>query len=499
MDVENSTKEILDVLHQEDIDAVVPDCMRRLGLNVVDGRLIVSQNGLAMLMKPEHLAWIYVRLGAFFHFQGSAELAYYLQREASKLLKNMPTLWEIYGYSLFLMHYLFMDKEEYFQQHKAYNRLFKDVWRFSHAKELHLRHKKIRIGYLSGDFRRHVALLFSWVMVAKYDRERFEVYCFSTGEEDGFSQEIKKRVDSWVNIRDMVAPQAAKEICKYEIDILFELGGHSSHNLPILAYKPAPVQICGIGYFATTGLQTVDYFLTDRYLMQDGGARYFVEEPLVMSNTHFCFSPLNDMPKEVKGAPCKKNGYVTFGSLSDPLKINDVVLVAWGEILATVPDSRLLLKGRTFEKQSGIDNMLDRLKKVGINAERVELQEYSMPYLPVYWDIDIALDTFPYPGGGTTCDALCMGVPVITLGDGSHGGNFGISILQNAGLGECCTYTREDYVKRAVALASDWELLDMLHLGIRNMFDKSPLRDEIAYMQELEGKYEYIWHKYLRG
>lgn len=499
MDMEDKAKDILDKLQKDDVEEFVPVCMEYLGIKVVAGKLVVPADSPAMSMPKTSLAQIYVNLAIFFHMYGQAELAYCLYLEACRMLKSLPVVWKSYSYSLFLLHYLFISKEENFLRHKAYNGLFKDVWQFSHNKELHRKHKKIRLGYLSSDFRKHVVLLFSWVMLTKYNKERFELYCFSTNEEDGnCTEEIKKYVDVWISLRDMIAPEAAKEIYTREIDILFELGGHATNNLPILAYKPAPVQICGIGYFATTGLKTVDYFLTDKYLMQNGGDRYFVEKMIVMTQTHFCFSPINNMPQVVKGAPCKKNGYITFGSMNDPLKINDVVLETWSAILSKVPGSRLLLKGRSLGKKYGVDTMLRRLQKAGISEDRVELQKFTVPYLPVYWDIDIMLDTFPYPGGGTTCDALYMGVPVITLGDGSHGGDFGISLLKNLKLEECCTYTREEYIERAVLLASDTDLLDILHRSIRNMFENSPLRDEAAYMQELERKYEEIWEKYLR-
>ena len=248
---------------------------------------------------------------------------------------------------------------------------------------------------------------------------------------------------------------------------------------------------------ASCTLALAPYFYSSKYLLSNGAKAYFVEKPLIMQNSHFCFSPINDMPKEVKGAPCKQKGYITFGSFNDPLKINDRVLKAWSKILQRVSRARLLLKGRVFDKKYGRDLILSRLAEAGIEKERVELQGYTLPYLNVYWDVDVALDTFPYPGGGTTCDALYMGVPVITLGDGSHGGNFGISLLKNIGLDECCTYTVEEYIDRAVLLASDPDLLDDLHLGIRNMFENSPVRDEYAYVRELESKYEYVFREYL--
>lgn len=494
----NDVQRICELISAGHVEEAVHICMEYFRFRFSGGRLIIPENSPAWKIDRSRLAWLYSVMGTYFQFYGPQEKACCFFKEVSKMSEGLSIRWQYYGKYLFNAHYLFMSPKEYFHAHQEYNGLFRDIWQFSHDREMHSRHKKIRLGYLSGDFKRHVVLLFIWALLTRYDRNRFEVYCFFTGgKEDEFSNEIKKYVDHWIRLDPVETPQAAREICSREIDILFELGGHAGKNLPILAYKPAPVQVCGIGYFATTGLRTVDYFLTDKYLMQDGGGEYFVEQPLVMSHSHFCFSPLNDMPKEVKGAPCKRKGYITFGSFNDPLKINDFVLKTWQTILSSVPQARLLLKGRAFDSGYGRSNMVSRLEKAGIAADRVEMQGYTMPYLPDYWDMDIALDTFPYPGGGTTCDALYMGVPVITLGDGTHGGNFGISILKNIGLDECCTYTVEEYIERAVLLASDPDLLDALHLGIRNMFEKSPVRDEAAYVRELENKYEHIFQEYL--
>lgn len=489
---------ILQELCHCEIEEAIPICVEKFRLRFADGRVVVPEDSPARQLSSEKLLWVFSRMGIFFHFYGPQEKAFALYREISRISNSLPVKWQYYGFALFISHYMFLSKEEYFRLHAEYNKLFRNVWQFAHSKALHRRHEKIRIGYLSGDFRRHVVLLFIWALLTKYDRKRFEVYCFSTSEkEDDFSREIQKYVDGWIELKGMKAPQAAEEIYGREIDVLFELSGHSHQDMPILAYKPAPIQICGIGYFATTGLRTVDYFLTDKYLLQNGGEEYFVEKPLVMENSHFCFSPINDMPKEVKGAPCKQKGYITFGSFNDPLKINDKVLEAWSRILQRVPGAKLLMKGRVCDKEYGRKMLLSRLAQAGIEEARVELQGYTIPYLTVYWDVDIALDTFPYPGGGTTCDALYMGVPVITLGNGSHGGNFGISLLKNIGLDECCTYTLDEYIERAVLLASDPDLLDALHLGLRNMFEKSPVRDESAYVRELESKYEDVFQEYL--
>lgn len=418
---------------------------------------------------------------------------------AYEVVEHLPTKWQEYSNYLFDMHYLFVSKKDYFLAHKGFNDLFKNLGQLTHNRATHRRHKKIRLGYISSDFRQHVCLLFFWTMLTNYNKEKFEVYVFSRSPiEDKYSEYIKSKVDYWFNISTLHYPKAAKFIYDREIDILVDLAGHSAGNgLPILSYKPAPVQVCGIGYFATTGLQAVDYFLTDRYLVNDDTQNYFVEKLLVMPHSHFCYTPLGDMPSVSEGAPCKRKGFVTFGSFNNLTKVNDEVLAAWRSILFQLPDSRLILKGSMLSCPEGKELMRQKLLALGLPEERFELQPFTLPYLEQYYDIDIALDTFPYPGGGTTCDALYMGVPVITLGDGSHGGNFGISLLKNIGLDECCTYSVQEYIERAVLLASDYDVLEFLHHGLRSMMNSSAVLDSNLYMRDLENGYSEILEKFL--
>lgn len=434
----------------------------------------------------------------FFSMPVMAAQCSFLAQEAAG---ELPVRWQEYSNYLFDLHYLFMSKEDYFQAHAGFNELFKGISQFKHNKENHISHIKIRLGYISSDFRQHVCLLFVWAMLTAYNRECFEVYVFSrSAVEDEYSELIKGRVDGWFNVSGLSIEACARKIYEQEIDILVDLAGHASGNgLPVLAYKPAPVQACGIGYFATTGLQAVDYFLTDKYLVNKDTQRYFVEKLLVLPHSHFCYTPLNDMPSASKGAPCNKKGYITFGSFNNLTKVNDEVLMAWAEILHHVPGSRLLLKGDMLGSPEGCEIIRQKLISLNIKEARFDLRPFTLPYLEQYYEVDIALDTFPYPGGGTTCDALYMGVPVVTLGDGSHGGNFGISLLKNIGLDECCTYSKQEYVERAVMLAADYELLDALHRGLRNMMDKSPILSSDMYMKDLEDEYRKIWSEYVNG
>lgn len=461
-------------------------------------------------------------LGQGYKYFGMAQQAAECYRWASEVAVYFPVQAADYSNYVFTLHYIFMPQWEYVEAHKGYNALYSVLKPFIHDKrQLKRRQKKrgkLRIGYISPDFRRHVVLLFIWAMVTKYNRQDFEVYCFSNSPtEDEYSKYIQKQVDFWCNISQLPLRDKALLIYQQEMDILVDLAGHSRDNcLPVLGYKPAPIQISGIGYFATTGLQTVDYFLSDKYLAAgcamipaennqviDGNlqatalasSESFTEKLLVLPHSHFCYVPIKEMPP-VRQAPCMSKGYITFGSFNNLIKVNDVVLETWGAILQQVPESRLLLKCASLDDADIRELFRQKLLSLGLSEERFQLRGFSVNYLPEYYDMDIALDTFPYPGGGTTCDALYMGVPVVTLGDGSHGGNFGISLLKNIGLDFACSYSVEEYIQKALLLAQDRELLNALHLGLRNMMENSPIMNEKQYMQELEQGYKRIWQKF---
>lgn len=460
-------------------------------------------------------------LGQGYKYFCMAQQAAQCYHLASEVAIYFPVKTADYSNYVFTLHYIFMPQWEYVEAHKGYNALYSVLKPFIHdRRKLKRRQKKrgkLRIGYISPDFRRHVVLLFIWAMVTKYNRQDFEVYCFSNSPtEDEYSKYIQKQVDFWCNISQLPLRDKALVVYQQELDILVDLAGHSRDNcLPVLGYKPAPIQISGIGYFATTGLQTVDYFLSDKYLAAGyamipaknnqvidenlqatalASSESFTEKLLILPHSHFCYVPIKEMPP-VRQAPCMSKGYITFGSFNNLIKVNDVVLEAWGVILQQVPESRLLLKCASLDDADIRELFRQKLLSLGLPEERFQLRGFSADYLPEYYEMDIALDTFPYPGGGTTCDALYMGVPVVNLGDGSHGGNFGISLLKNIGLDFACSYSVEEYIQKAILLAQDKELLNALHLGLRNMMENSPIMNEQQYMQELEQGYKRIWQE----
>ena len=404
-----------------------------------------------------------------------------------------------YSNYLFNLHYSGSHSAEYLrQQAEGFGQLFHGVEIFKQHPRRDL-DKPLRIGYLSPDIRHHVVLCFCYDLLTAYSRDKFEVYVYMLGPEDEYSDKIRRHVAGWRNLRGMPFHDAARVIHDDEIDILVDLAGHTKGNgLPIMAYKPAPVQISGIGYFASTGLDAVDYFLGDCSLDGDGASHEFVEDLIVLPHSHFCYRPLHNVPLPQE-APFLRNGYVTFGSFNNFAKVTDEVLAVWNKILMAVPQSHLLLKASVFDGGETEAYTRERLLKAGLPMDRVECRGFSEDYLSSYGDMDIALDTFPYPGGGTSCDALYMGRPLISLVGKSHGERFGYSLLKNLGLGELAAFSEDEYISRAVMLAEDRELLAGLQKSIRSMMQKSPLMDSRLYIQEMEAAYSAAWEKYELG
>ena len=405
---------------------------------------------------------------------------------------------ENYQNLLFNLHNLNLSREELFDWARGFNKIFAHIPRYKHNIKRHARHKKIRVGYISPDIRNHVVAFFCKHLFVSYDKTRFEVFIYANNKTDIVTEEFKSNVDTFRDILNVPAKEVAAQIVKDEIDILVDLAGHTADNcLEVLAYKPAPIQISGIGYFDSTGLDTVDYFLADKFTDPEGlNEKFFTEKILRLQHSHFCYV-WHAFPYMTTPAPCLKKGYVTFASFNNFAKVTDEMLKVWAQILNAVPNSRLYLKGSAFAENCGLELAKERMTAAGIDIERVDLENFGKDYAKNYERVDIALDTFPYPGGGTTCDALYMGVPVITLVGERHNSRFGYSLLMNMGLGELCAFSEAEYIQKAIELANDKERLREYHLTIRRKMEESPVMNDIIYMGELEAVYEKIFKAWL--
>ena len=346
-------------------------------------------------------------------------------------------------------------------------------------------HKKIRVGFISADFYFHPVINWSWSLLNKLDKNLFKTYFYSSSKKsDVVTENLRQSAENWRDINNLTDEAAAKLIRDDEIDILFDMSGYTGgERLRVSAYCPASVQICGIGYMNSTGLDCFDYFLSDVYCA--GDENFFTEKLIKLPHSHICYEPPTKFIPAVE-PPCLKNNFVTFGSFSQFGKVTDSILIAWKKILDAVPNSRLILKHVIFNTDDGKNFVGERMKNLGFDLVRIEMRGFSDTWLVEYGDVDIALDTFPYTGGVTTCEALYMGVPVISLYGARHGSRFGLSILKNIGLDELAVDSYDKYINRAVALAGDWELLTILRKNLRTMMKNSPLMNSENYLHEIQ-------------
>ena len=412
--------------------------------------------------------------------------------EASELTDSNDQAAELYSKHLFLRNYREMPPAQAKSLARKYNDFFARVTPFPH--KLKPRGGKIHIGYISPDFREHALANFMLPLLRDFDAEKFSVTCYSTGKKDFVTEKLKSLNVGWRDLIGKDALTAARVIDDDAVDILVDLSGHSQDScLPILAYKPAPVQICALGYTASTGLAAVDYFLSDKVCSPETLPNAFTEKLLRLDTCNLCYAPglIRDMPATAR-APLLQNDFVTFGSFNNFAKVSDDLLYVWRAILDNVPRSRLIIKSKICSLDDGQAIVKDKLRKISFPLDRVELRPYSPDYLEQYQDIDVALDTFPYTGGTTTCEALYMGVPVVTLRGKSHGSRLGASILVAADVKELIANSPMDYMKKAVLLSRRKDLITAYHIGLREHVKNSALMDGQLYMRKLEQLYSEV-------
>ena len=360
--------------------------------------------------------------------------------------------------------------------------------------------RRLRVGYVSPDFRKHAVAQFSEPILANHDRERFEVFCYYTNQhEDEVTERLRRLSDHWLDSSVMSDAELAGRIRSDGIDLLVDLAGHMIGNrLPVFAAKPAPVQLSYLGYPNTTGLEAVDYRITDDRADPPGEAdRWSVERLLRPWPTYFCYRPPVHAP-EIGPLPAAATGGVTFGSFNNFPKVSGPFLDAAARILAAVPGSRLKLKSKVLGVPSVAQGVRERLAGNGIDPGRLELVGWEKTvesHLAAYGSIDIAIDTFPYNGATTTCEALWMGVPVVTLAGDRHAGRVGSSLLNAVGLGELVAKDVDAYVAACAALAADLGALARLRSGMRERMRRSPLMDEAGFTRALERSYVEIWER----
>jgi len=364
--------------------------------------------------------------------------------------------------------------------------------------------KRIRIGYVSPDFREHSVAYYLSPVIEHYSRDEYEVFLYSNvSMPDQRTAWFRETADHFRDISAMSDAGAARQIERDGIDMLIDLAGHTSGNrLSIFGHKPAPVQLAYLGYPNTTGLVEMDCRLTDSYADPDNGVSdaFYTESLLRLKSGFLCYQPPPDVPAEGR-PPCLDRGYVTFGSFNYTAKITVEVIAVWADILKQVPSSKLLLKYRSFSNPATREYYTERFEQLGVEAGRIQflgLTPSKQEHLLAYHEVDIALDTFPYNGTTTTCDTLWMGVPVIVLEGKAHAGRVGFSLLKQIGLDDCIAASEADYIQRAVDLAGDRERLTRLRSTIRNQMASSVLCQPERFVRELEKQFRQMWKEWCR-
>jgi protein O-GlcNAc transferase len=357
--------------------------------------------------------------------------------------------------------------------------------------------RKLRVGYVSADLRSHSVAKFIEPLFEAHDRASFELAVYSDGAPDETTRRLRSHVEAWTDTRSLDDAQLAERIASDGIDILVDLGGHTgSHRLLCFARRPAPVQVTYCGYPGTTGLTTMDWRLTDAVADPEAERDSHGTERLWrLPNGFLCFRPDSEAGA-VAPSPAASSAAITFGSFNNLAKIGEPVLAVWARVLQAVPHSRLLMKARPLGEPRPQRRIRQCLESLGVAAERVQFIGYAATtaeHLALYARVDIGLDPFPYNGTTTTCEALWMGVPVVTsLGD-RHAGRVGASLLSRVGLGDLVAATDEDYVRICARLAGDRGGLSHLRAQLRGRLETSPLVSPLTLARDIENAYRHFW------
>ncbi|HZZ57347.1 MAG TPA: tetratricopeptide repeat protein [Opitutaceae bacterium] len=356
--------------------------------------------------------------------------------------------------------------------------------------------RRLRVGYVAGDFREHCQSLFTVPLFTHHDRDAVEIFAYSSVERpDALTARLRGLAGTWREVRHLNDEELAALIRRDEVDVLVDLEMQMSNGRPLVfARKPAPVQIAWLAYPSTTGMDAIDAVFSDPRLAPPGAERDYAERLVRLPDTFWCYDPLTDGPA-AGGLPAGPSGPVTFGCLNAPYKITEHTLRLWCGVLRSVPNSRLVVLGPTGRHQG---DFLARFASAGIDPARVTVQGFlpRTEYLESYRRIDLALDTFPYNGHTTSLDAYWMGVPVVTRVGPAAVGRAGLSQLHHLGLLDLAADSDEGFVTQAVALAHDRPRLADLRQDLRARMQKSPLMDAPRFARGVESAYRALWREW---
>ncbi|MFA7241828.1 MAG: tetratricopeptide repeat protein [Sulfuricellaceae bacterium] len=426
-------------------------------------------------------------------------------RLMEQALAANPQMPGIYSNIAFNVTYMTeITPEEAFNCHREWSRRFESAvneptFAAEHRTESE---RPLRIGYVSGDFGRHPVGFLLRDVARSHDHTQFYIHCYSMmRQDDEITIAIREQADSWIDALLMSDDDLTEQIRQDRIDILVDLSGHTAYNrLPTFAAKPAPIQATWIGYFHSTGLENIDYFITDPYTSPKGCGQLYSEVPVHLPHSRFCYSPPEYAP-EVAPAPVLANGFITFGSFNRLEKLVEPVVSAWAAILKAVPKSRLILKAGSLDNKDVSDCLRSRFNQCGLEDDRLELRGPSShpDMLTQYGEIDIALDPFPFNGGMTTLEALWMGVPVVTIAGNGVVSRQTYSALANLGMTDLAFSDVDAYIHGAVALATDLPRLVKLREELRPRMNASPIRQPGQFTRDLEFLFRRMWQAWCHG
>ncbi|MBW4488998.1 MAG: tetratricopeptide repeat protein [Trichocoleus desertorum ATA4-8-CV12] len=454
----------------------------------------------AVTLRPD-LAETYNNLGNVLKDQGRMTEAIAAYRQA---IAMKPSLMEAKSNLLFSLQYdRTHDPDTIFAEHKHWAEQYADPLTQAAAPHLNDRNRdrRLRIGYVSPDFNAHPVGFFIGSVLAAHDHANYEVFCYANlTAADGLTEQLRRFADRWRDIISLSDEQVAELVRQDQIDILVDLAGHTAGNrILVLARKPAPIHVTYLGYPNTTGMSAIDYRFTDTWADPVGVADTRHTETLVRLPRGFlCYQAAQNAPA-VSPLPVLKKGYITFGSFNNLAKVTPEVIAVWAAILKAVPQSQLLLKYKALTDASTRQHFHALFAQQGVSSDRVQLLGHVSSFaehLALYHQIDIGLDSFPYNGTTTTCEALWMGIPVITVAGQSHAARVGVSLLANLGLTDLIAASLAEYVSLAQHLAQDRDRLRYLRSNLRYLMSRSPLTNGRGFTQTLESVYRQMWYRW---
>ena len=451
----------------------------------------------AITIKPDY-AKAHSNFGVALEEQGRLEEAAASFRKAITI---KPDYAEAHSNLLLLLNYfptisredIYNESLKWDQQHAKTFLKKEPVYANNKEKE-----RKVRIGYVSPDFRTHSVSYFFEPLLKAHNKENVEVYCYSNVmTPDNVTERLKAQADHWFPIAGKNDKDVAEQIKIDGIDILIDLAGHTANNrLPVFAYRPAPIQATWLGYPNTTGMSAIDYRFTDEVADPIGEADNLHSEKLIRLESGFlCYSGDESAP-EVSAMSCLERGHITFGSFNNLTKTTPEVVKLWSDILRAAPDTHLLLKSKQLMDEGVRARYRGMFEKEGISGDRLELLGWlpkKEDHLGLYSKVDIGLDPFPYNGTTTTCEALWMGIPVITIEGDRHAARVGTSIMTHLNLSQFIADTKKSYIKKAVELAGDRKRLAVYRKELRSKLKSSKFCDEHHFANKIETAFREMW------